>query len=101
MSEAAVISDIMQVNAPAPPPISYRQNKHSGTSVEEATKRAPKVEVYEEDGDRLMKFSPRGWHAEESFATARTPYWKARQAEERKSGHWKYKGTGTTDKGED
>ena len=34
----------------------------------EILKRVGKVEVYEEAGDRLIKFAPRGWHAEESFA---------------------------------
>lgn len=72
MAEGAVSTDIVPLNPPAPPAISYRRNKYSGLSVEEALKRAPKVKIYEEDGDRMMAFSPRGWHAEESFATPRS-----------------------------
>lgn len=89
MAEGAVATDVVPIAAPAPPAISYRQNKYSGLSVDEATKRAPKVEIYVEDGDRMMASRPRGLHLEESFATARTPYWKARQAEERKGGVFK------------
>lgn len=72
---SAIVPAAVEPTAHAPaPPISQRVNKYSGMSAEEAAKTAKPM--YIEDGDRVIQFAPRGWHAEESFATARTPYWK-------------------------
>ena len=40
----------------------------------EIIKRAGKIETYEEAGDKLMAFAPKGWHREESFAAARPAF---------------------------
>ncbi len=62
---------VADVEPPAKPAEVYR-----AVSAAEIVKRVGEVKVYEQDGDRLLEFAPRGWHREESFATARTAYWK-------------------------
>lgn len=49
--------------APAKPAEVYR-----AVSAAEIIKRVGEVRTYEEGGDRVMEFAPRGWHREESFA---------------------------------
>ena len=41
---------------------------HRVVTAAEVIKRVGEIKIYENDGDRLLEFNPRGWHREESFA---------------------------------
>ncbi len=59
-----------QVEAPPQKPAQV----HRVVTAAEVIKRVGEIKIYEEDGDRLLQFAPKGWHAEESFATPRNAY---------------------------